>query len=101
MYPCPRNAINICALQKAKRAYPIPPHSPVCRYILYLKMDKWLWIYRHAEYTFFSYKKLSERVRAKNFLNFREFKGYKFLNSFLTRSGVKTDIDLEFGPSPI
>ena len=33
-------------------AYPIPPHSPACRYIrnlLFLKMDKWFRIYRHAE----------------------------------------------------
>ena len=47
----------------------------------------------------FSYKKLSERVRAKGFLNFQAFKGKKFLNSsFLTRAGIKTDIDLELCP---
>ena len=49
-----------------------------------------------ADYTFF-YRKLSERVRTKNFLIFGHFLRAK---SFLTRSGVKTDIDLEFWQSP-
>ena len=37
----------------------------------------------------------------ESFLNLQACKGLKFLNSYLTRNEVKTDIDLEFCPPPI
>ena len=54
-------------------------------------------MYRGVRTIRFFYRKLSERVRTKNFLIFGHFLRAK---SFLTRSGVKTDIDLDFWQSP-
>ena len=53
--------------------------------VLWLKkLQGQIWIFlRQLFARLFFYKKLSEGIRAKSFLNFRHFKGKKFLTSFL------------------
>ena len=57
--------------------------------------------YKVVSYTrFFSYKKLSERVRAKSFLNFWAFKGLLYslrvCKQFVNPQWGKSNYDLEF-----